>query len=119
MTSSRSSKSGLTFSVAKIARVAGTRRYRLTKEAAICLTAVLEYVSREVLDLAGYFTVLDSYNLHMTMSADDEMLDLLESVTTQPVPVSAVPRRGWTSPPVDSGTSSSETYSDDADDAPR
>nr|7DLX_A Chain A, Histone H2B,Histone H2A [Saccharomyces cerevisiae RM11-1a]7DLX_B Chain B, Histone H2B,Histone H2A [Saccharomyces cerevisiae RM11-1a]7DLX_C Chain C, Histone H2B,Histone H2A [Saccharomyces cerevisiae RM11-1a]7DLX_D Chain D, Histone H2B,Histone H2A [Saccharomyces cerevisiae RM11-1a]7DLX_E Chain E, Histone H2B,Histone H2A [Saccharomyces cerevisiae RM11-1a]7DLX_F Chain F, Histone H2B,Histone H2A [Saccharomyces cerevisiae RM11-1a]7DLX_G Chain G, Histone H2B,Histone H2A [Saccharomyces ce len=86
---SRSAKAGLTFPVGRVHRLLRRGNYaqRIGSKAAIYLTAVLEYLTAEVLELAGNAardnkkTRIIPRHLQLAIRNDDELNKLLGNVT--------------------------------------
>ncbi|XP_020584581.1 probable histone H2A.3 [Phalaenopsis equestris] len=87
--SSRSSKAGLQFPVGRISRFLKTGRYaqRVGAGAPVYLAAVLEYLSAEVLELAGNAardnkkTRIVPRHIHLAVRNDEELTRLLGNAT--------------------------------------
>ncbi|OON16267.1 core histone H2A/H2B/H3/H4 [Opisthorchis viverrini] len=83
MTRSKAERSGLTFPVARIWRYMkrhySFRRRRISITASVYLTAVMEYLTREVTELAGDLTIkakrklLTPRNIMLAIANDEEL----------------------------------------------
>lgn len=89
LTSSRSSKAGLTFPVGRVHRLLRTGHYsqRVGSGAPVYLTSVLEYLSAEILELAGNAardnkkSRIIPRHLQLAIRNDEELNKLLGHVT--------------------------------------
>ncbi len=86
---SKSQRSGLTFPVARVQRHLKTRDYsrRIGCNAAVYLSAVLEYIATEVIELSGNRAKTDGFktikpkHLQHAISTDDELNCLMANRT--------------------------------------